>query len=120
MTRNRRRRAYRSGRRAETMAVWYLRLLGYRILARDYRTPVGEIDIVARRGSALAVIEVKARGTLWAAGEAITPRQRRRISRAAALFISHYPALARLFVRYDVVLMRPWRPPVHIKDAWRD
>ncbi len=120
MTRKRRRRAYRAGRSAETIAVWYLRLLGYRILVRGYRTPAGEIDIVARRGSSLAMIEVKARGTLREAGEAITPRQRRRNSRAAALFISHYPALAPLFVRYDVVLMRPWRPPVHIKDAWRD
>ena len=66
------------------------------------------------------MIEGKARGTRRAAAEAVTPRQRRRISRAAALFLSHYPALARLFVRYDVMLMRPWRPPVHIKDAWRD
>jgi hypothetical protein len=58
---DRRRRAYRFGHWAETLCVWWLRLGGYRVLARRYKTPVGEIDIVARRGAALAFIEVKAR-----------------------------------------------------------
>ncbi len=115
-----RRRAYQTGRHAESFCAWYLRLSGYTILARGYHTSVGEIDLVARRGSTLAMIEVKARASLTAAGEAVTPHQRRRISRAAALFVAHRPDFARFFVRFDVMLVRPWRLPVHIKDAWRD
>ncbi|MEE8280468.1 MAG: YraN family protein [Alphaproteobacteria bacterium] len=120
MERRDRRRVYRTGRHAESSCAWYLRLFGYSILARGYHTPVGEIDIIARRGSTLAVIEVKARASLAAAGDAVTPRQRRRVARAAALFVAHRPDFARLFVRFDVMLVRPWRLPVHIKDAWRD
>ena len=64
MSRQRRRRAYGLGRRAEWMAAWWLRLKGYRILARDFRVAVGEIDLIARRGRTLALVEVKARPDL--------------------------------------------------------
>ena len=120
VTQHRRRRAWRHGLRAESWCVLSLRLRGYRVLARRLVTPVGEIDIVARRGATLAVIEVKARATRAAAAEAVTPRQRRRIHRAAAAFLGQRPALAGLAVRFDVMLILPWRPPIHIADAWRD
>src|SRR4029077_9188417 len=77
-----RRAAFRRGRWGERAALWWLRLKGYRILAQDYRSPAGEIDVVARRGSTLAIIEVKARDSVAAAVEAIMPRQRNRIFNA--------------------------------------
>ena len=114
---NRRRRAERSGRAAETACAWLLRLKGYRVLARRYRSSVGELDIVARRGALLAMVEVKARRRF--ASAAVDSRQRRRIARAAEMFLAENPALARLAVRFDVMVVLPWRPPVHMIDAWR-
>lgn len=111
--------AERAGRRAETIAAWLLRCKGYAILARRFRAPVGEIDIVARRGNTLAFVEVKARGSRQAAIAAIAPRQRRRLQRAALAFQVRYPAAAGLDQRFDVVLVIPWRRLVHIMDAWR-
>jgi len=119
MTAARRRRAYGRGRRAETIAAWWLRLKGYRILARGFRVAVGEIDLIARRGRTLALVEVKARPDLDTARAAVGPRQRRRIERAAARFLQRHPALAGCDVRFDVVLLAPWRRPHHLADAWR-
>jgi len=117
--RGRRRAAWRLGRRAELICVWHLRLRGYRILARRLRTPQGEIDILARRGKVLAVIEVKARDSLARAGESVSPRQRRRLGRAAAYFLAGRPAYASLDLRFDAMLLAPGRLPVHLVDAWR-
>lgn len=113
-----RRRAYRRGRWSEALCRLILRLKGYRILARDYRAAVGEIDIVARRGRTLAMVEVKARESVSDAAEALGPRQRRRIGRAAALFLAQHPSLGGLAVRFDVMLVRPWRLPRHLAGAW--
>ncbi|MSP68201.1 MAG: YraN family protein [Alphaproteobacteria bacterium] len=112
-------RAERHGRLAEWLAVWRLRLAGYRILGRRVRTPVGELDIVARRHQVVAVVEVKARGDLAAAAESITPRQRRRIGRAAEAFLAQHPDRARLTLCFDAILAVPWRLPRHLVDAWR-
>ena len=76
----------RAGRLAESAAAWLLRLKGYRILARRYATPVGEIDLVARKGELVLFVEVKRRTHAATALEALLPRQQRRIARAAALF----------------------------------
>lgn len=114
-----RRRAYRLGRTAEALCVASLVLRGYRIVARGYRTPVGEIDIVARRGRVLAVIEVKARADLASAAEAIGPRQRNRILRAASHLLQRRPVLAGLELRFDAMLVAPGRLPRHLRDAWR-
>ena len=117
--RARRRAAERRGGRAETMASWWLRLRGYRILARGFRAPVGEIDLIAKRGRVLAMVEVKARPTLDQARQAISPRQRDRIARAALAFLQQHPVLRRLSLRYDALLLVPGRWPRHIRDAWR-
>ncbi len=118
MTRETRRRAYGRGRRAEALAAWWLRLKGYRILARGFRVPSGEIDLIARRGRVLAHVEVKARPSLEEAREALTPRQRQRIERAAAAFLQQHPGLAGLDQRFDVVLLAPRRRPHHLENAW--
>lgn len=114
-----RRRAWRFGWLAESLGVLVLRLAGYRVLARRWRTGGGEIDIIARRGRVLAFIEVKARRDATTAAEAVGPRQRRRIARAAQAFAARHPALAGLDWRFDALLVAPWAPPRHIKDAWR-
>ena len=119
MTRETRRRAYGRGRRAEALAAWWLRLKGYRILARGFRVAAGEIDLIARRGRLIALVEVKARPSLEQAGTAILPRQRERITRAAEVFLQRHPELAGFDLRFDVVLLAPGRLPRHLADAWR-
>jgi len=96
-----------------------LRLAGYRVLSARERTPVGEIDIVAQRGAVLAIVEVKARREVGIAAAAVSGRQCRRLARAAAVFLARHPELARLSVRFDVMLVSPWRWPRHLADAWR-
>jgi putative endonuclease len=115
-----RKRREADGRRAETVAALYLRLKGFRILARRWRIHAGEIDLIARRGGVVAFVEVKARADLAGAAESLGARQRRRIARAAAAFLQKRPDLQGLDQRFDVVLVAPWRLPHHISDAWRD
>ncbi len=115
----RRRRAERRGRLAEWLCLWHLRLRGWRIVARGWRCPSGEIDIIARRGRVLAIIEVKSRGEIGVAATALAPRQRRRIARAAEAFLGARPDLAGLDLRFDVMLVARRRLPRHWHDAWR-
>ena len=115
-----RRRREAAGRAAEAVAATLLRLKGFRILARRFRSPVGEIDIVARRGRLVAFVEVKVRGDLATAGESVGARQQWRIARAAATFLQKRPELQQLDQRFDVILLAPWRLPLHISGAWRE
>jgi len=114
-----RQKAERRGRLAELLCRWHLRLRGWRIVARHWRCPSGEIDILARRGRVLAIIEVKARRDFAIAAESVLPRQRRRIARAASAFLTMRPDLAMLTLRFDVMLVAPPRPPRHLPGAWR-
>ncbi len=105
------------GADAETLALWWLRLKGYRLLARRYRAPGGEIDLIVKRGHAIVAVEVKARATLEAACTAITPRQVQRIGVAFA----HFRAIRRLDERFtyrcDGVFIAPRRWPRHVQDV---
>jgi len=114
-----RQRAERRGRRSEIVAAWALRLKGYRVVARRERTPLGEIDLVVRRGRTLAAVEVKHRPDLESALAAVPPRQRRRIAGALIHFQASRPRLAALDLRFDLVVVRPWRWPLHLPDIWR-
>lgn len=114
-----RQRAWRRGWWAETLCTITLRLRGYRIMSRRLRTPVGEIDILARRGKILAVIEVKAREDIAGAAESVTDRQKQRLIRAAGWVVAGRPDLASLDTRFDVMLVAPRRWPRHMVDAWR-
>ena len=107
------------GRRGELLAVWWLRLQGYRILARNWRHPRGEIDILARRGRLLVAVEVKARDSYLQAAEAVRAQQRHRIANAAAVFLGQQADAAALSLRFDAMLLVPGRWPHHIRDAWR-
>lgn len=121
MSLHRRQRAYRFGLGAETAAAFLLRAKGYRILARRHRTPVGEIDLIARRGRHFAFVEVKARGR-WA-DEILSRHQRARIVRAAEAWLAAAGARGQLpadyGVSFDLVLVTPWRLPRHIAEAFR-
>jgi len=116
--------SYRRGQRAETLAVWWLRLKGYRILVRRHVTGrgsgAGEIDIIARRGKVLAFVEVKARPDEERALSAITLAQRKRLWRAAEGFLARHPELAHLHSRFDALYILPGRWPRHLADAWRE
>lgn len=112
-------RAQQRGRWAETKAVWFLRAKGYRVLGRNIRTPVGEIDIVAKRGNLLCFVEVKARTTLDGAAFALQPAQQRRIIRAAQAYLQSRPHLQSCDIRFDAVWIAPYRWPQHLADAWR-
>jgi len=114
-----RRAAERCGQRAERLAAFALRLSGWRIMARRWRSKAGEIDLVVRRGWLIASIEVKARGDLTDALEAVSARQRARIVRAASSFLAQHPKFANLGVRFDAMAVTPGRWPRHIADAWR-
>ena len=91
---------------------------GYRILARRYRTPVGEIDIVARRGRTLAMVEVKLRQSLAGGAEAVGAAQKQRITRAAAVFVALRADCRACNTRFDVMLLTPWRLPRHLAGGW--
>lgn len=111
--------SYRTGLVAEAFCRIFLQLKFYTILATRYHSPVGEIDIIAARGTTIAIIEVKARQSERDAIEAILPRQRQRLQRAANHFLARHPHLNNHTIRFDMMLVVPRRLPRHIKDAWR-
>lgn len=113
----RRRRAHRAGHGAEWAALVYLRCKGYRILARRFLVKGGEIDIVAQRGETIAFVEVKMRATLDEARIAIAPIKRRRMARAARVFVSRHGIDSRT-LRADAIYVAPWRWPLHIPAAF--
>ena len=109
----------KAGRRAETLASWYLRLKGYAILGRRIKTRAGEIDILARRGQTLVVTEVKARPDISAAEDSLGFRDWVRISEAANIHISRHQNLQKLALRFDAVFVIGGWKILHHKDFWR-
>lgn len=110
--------AFRFGLSAESRAAAYLIAKGHRIVARRWRSPVGEVDIVARRRNTLIFVEVKARGALDDAAEAVLPRQQRRIIAAAEAWLASHPDDVNSDIRFDVVLVAPKSLPRHIVAAF--
>lgn len=117
--RGRRRRSERRGRRAEWLAALWLTLKGYSVMARRVRTRAGEIDLIARRGDVIALIEVKARRSHDAASEALTPQGWARMAAAADMWRAGDSALNPYAIRFDAVTIAPWSRPIHHVDAWR-
>ncbi|MDX1293273.1 MAG: YraN family protein [Hyphomonas sp.] len=111
--------AEKRGRTGEALAAFYLRLKGYRILARRVRTPVGEIDLIAEKAGIVAFVEVKARRQADAALGAVTPQSWHRIARAADHWMARRPHYADHGWRYDLIAITPGRLPRHVRDAWR-
>lgn len=114
----RKQKAYRRGHRGEWLAAAALMAKGFRIVARRYKTKLGEIDLIARRGDLVLIVEVKVRATLIEAMEAIARQSERRIEAAADLWLSRQPDYGRLSVRFDMVAVLPWRWPVHVPNVF--
>jgi putative endonuclease len=110
--------AFRTGISAESRAAAFLIAKGFRILARRWRSPVGEIDIVARRRTLLIFVEVKARDTLDDAAWSVTPRQRARIIAAAEAWLARFADPRIQDIRFDAVLVAPRSIPRHIPAAF--
>lgn len=107
----------RGGRRAETIAAWWLRLKGWKILARRLRIPLGEVDIVARRGRTVAFVEVKARSTAADVALALDEYRLRRVA-AAAGALAHRFARQGDDIRIDAIFIVPRRFPRHMANVW--
>jgi putative endonuclease len=110
--------AFRVGISAESRAAVWLIAHGYRILARRWKSPLGEIDIIAARRHLLIFVEVKARATLDEAAESVTERQKQRIAAAAEVWLASYPQPTIRDIRFDAVLVAPGRLPRHIPAAF--
>lgn len=112
-----RRDAEAAGRRGERLAAWWLRLKGWRILDQRVRTPAGEVDLVAQKGTLIAFVEVKTRTSAAALDFAIDRRRLARVAAAAEYLMPRY-ATAGEDIRVDVILLAPGSAPRHIENAW--
>ncbi len=113
-----RKQAYARGLRAEWLAIAMLRLKGYRILARQYHAPGGEIDVIAARGDVIAFVEVKHRHEMDVARTAITHQKRQRLTRAVRHWLTRHPNVAQKVLRGDPVFMAPRRWPRHEENVF--
>jgi len=116
-SRSERRQRYRRGHRGELAAALLLMSKGYRILGRRVATSAGEIDIVAVRGGRIAFVEVKQRKTREAAEASITGAQRRRVHRAADLWLARNAGYRGKEIGFDIVFVLPWRWPVYLANV---
>jgi putative endonuclease len=109
--------AEKRGRRAERIAAWYLRMKGWRIVGTRVRTPVGEVDIIARRFRTTAFVEVKTRGTLADLDNAVDRQRLRRVAAAASALAARHASPGG-DIRIDVILVAPGRMPRHLSNVW--
>lgn len=110
---------YQKGHRSELWAMWFLRAKGYSLAARRYKTKVGEIDLVMIKGKTIVFCEVKARAQLTEGLEAVSTFTQQRIMRAAEHFAQKHRKYQKYDWRFDALVVRPYRLPYHLKDAWR-
>ena len=112
-----RRAAEADGRLGERLAGWWLRLKGWQILDRRVRTPAGEVDLVAKRGSLIAFVEVKMRTSAADLDFAVDERRLARVAAAAEILMPRYATHGE-DIRVDVILLAPGARPRHIENAW--
>ncbi|VAW20510.1 hypothetical protein MNBD_ALPHA12-693 [hydrothermal vent metagenome] len=113
-----RKRAEKRGRSAETIALWFLRAQLFSILERRFKTPGGEIDIIARRGQMIVFVEVKMRKSGKLEYQALAGVNQRRILNAARFFLANNPSMADKILRFDVIFLAPWSWPRHVRNAF--
>jgi putative endonuclease len=111
-------RAERIGHRGEWLAAMFLQCQLYRIVERRFKTPVGEIDLIAERFGTTVFVEVKARGRTESVAEALSKVNRRRLVRAAGYYLSRHPKLAATPLRFDVIFLAPKTWPRHLRNAF--
>jgi putative endonuclease len=110
--------AYWSGHRGEALAALFLRFKLYRVLHTRYKTPLGEIDLVAERWGTVVFVEVKARRHLRNEAEALSAVNQQRISRAAQYWLARHPRHADKLMRFDIVFVAPASWPRHLVNAF--
>ena len=113
-----RKRAYRKGIWAERVAALFLLAKGYRILTMRYKSKMGEIDIIAKRGRLIIAVEVKARKSVDEAVHAVTHENAKRVESAADYWLSQQRNASELSLRFDIIAISPWRWPLHLVDAF--
>jgi len=113
-----RQQAQKRGIVAETLATGFLRLKGYKIVERNYKTKFGEIDIIARKDDVIAIVEVKARADVQAAIDAVSYAASKRISNAADHWLAKQKDYHLLSMRFDIIAIEPNKLPTHLKDAF--
>ena len=111
-------RAFRRGWISEYLAAFYLMMKGYRILSLRYKTRVGEIDIIARKGDIVVFCEVKARPSVDDAIFAVNATTQKRIRDASDFWLSRQKNASRLSQRYDVIAIVPLALPKHIENCF--
>ncbi len=111
--------SYKTGRYAEFFSAWYLRCKGYQILSKNYKTRVGEIDLIAKKKKLICFVEVKKRHDLETASQAISQKQQRRITHAAEYFLKQNAQYQGFDQRFDAILIGATVFPYHIKNAWQ-
>jgi putative endonuclease len=118
MTQNSRAKAEQAGRWAEHVAAFMLQLKGYVVLARRAKMAQGEVDLIARKGKTLAFIEVKMRNNKTNPADILSSRQMQRIVNGATSWAARRPWSQNCAWRYDLIIVTPWRWPLHVQDAW--
>ena len=113
-----RKQTYEAGLFAEFLAKVLFRLKGYRIIEQRYKTGLGEIDLIVKRGSHISFVEVKYRKTLEDAAFSLSHHQKKRISKTAANWLAKHDDLSYESLSFDVVLFAPWKRPAHITNAF--
>jgi putative endonuclease len=106
------------GRRGEDIAAWYLRSKLYRVVARRYKTPLGEIDLIVRRFGVTVFVEVKTRQRRQDELDALLHVNRRRLVRAAQFYLTRNPRVAETPMRFDVIFLAPFSWPRHVRNAF--
>ena len=109
--------AEKRGRRGETLAAWFLRLKGWRIVGTRVITPRGEVDLIARRGKSIVFVEVKARTHRRDLATAIDATRLRRVAAAAEILLPKYGKECEN-MQIDVIMVAPWRWPNHLPNVW--
>ncbi|WEK04147.1 MAG: YraN family protein [Candidatus Devosia phytovorans] len=112
-------RAYFGGHRGEALAAWYLRCKFYRILARRFKTPLGEIDLVVERFGTIVFVEVKARTSTASELQTLESINDRRIMAAADYWLAKHPRHAQTDLRFDIIFLARGRWPRHIVNAFQ-
>jgi len=115
-----RQKRHRAGQRAEAVAAFYLNLKGYHIVARRYKSPHGEIDLIAKRARRIIFVEVKYRQTYEEAAHSISAHQRGRIVRAAKFWLAQNASAPYEQLSFDALLLVPWRWPHHLQNAFNE
>lgn len=114
MTKQHKKATFLRGLNGESKAAWWLRLKGYHIAKKRFKTRFGEIDLIARRGNTIAIVEVKVRPTVEAAMDAVSRKSQKRIEAAANVWLARQRDRDKLRLRFDVIAICPWKLPRHI------